>query len=142
MVTETSSWARMTGNVRIDVLSESPWSAMEIAQSLVAAGDTDVNTLRMENNKMRNAPPTLPTSPTSPTPSTPSTPPTPSTTPPTTNQAGDVPEMGRSNNNETNDETSQTSETKSTSEEEPPPPTAIATASGQYRPQFQMPDGV
>ena len=123
----------MTGNVRIDVLSESPWSAMEIAQSLVAAGDTDVNTLRMENNKMRNAPPTLPTSPTSPTPST---------TPPTTNQAGDVPEMGRSNNNETNDETSQTSETKSTSEEEPPPPTAIATASGQYRPQFQMPDGV
>ena len=35
IVTSTTSWGKMTGNVRIDVLSESPWSAMEIARSLV-----------------------------------------------------------------------------------------------------------
>ena len=36
IVTETTSWAKMSGNVRIDVLSESPWSAQEIAMSLVS----------------------------------------------------------------------------------------------------------
>ena len=127
MVTETSSWARMTGNVRIGVLSESPWSAMEIAKSLVAAGDTDVNTVRMEDNKMHTAHPP----------------------PPPTNQAGNVSEVGRSNNEDANDATDgatngetngETCETKGTVEEEPSPPTPIATASGQYRPQFQMPD--
>jgi hypothetical protein len=35
MVTETTPWARMSGNVRINILSESPWSAMEIAKALI-----------------------------------------------------------------------------------------------------------
>ena len=56
IVTSTTSWGKITGNVRIDVLSESPWSAMEIARSLVGL-EEEVNGGKEGEEEEEYAPP-------------------------------------------------------------------------------------
>ena len=50
VVTRTTSWQRISGNCKIDVLSASPWSAREIAQSLIQSmGPTDAAPVEAED---------------------------------------------------------------------------------------------